>query len=56
MPKDLNAPKPPSSAYVLFLSDKRHLVIQAHPELSPIDITKLVASQWRDLSAEEKQV
>lgn len=54
--RDKNAPVQPPTGYVRFMHARRPQVVKEHPELSNIEICKLVGADWQALSAEEKQV
>eukprot|EP00049_Salpingoeca_infusionum_P002897 m.61122 g.61122 ORF g.61122 m.61122 type:complete len:432 (+) comp11847_c0_seq3:426-1721(+) len=53
--RDPQKPKPPRSGYVRFLTERRVGVQQQHPELPLPEITRIVASLWREASEEEKR-
>lgn len=53
--KDPNAPKKPTSNYLLFCSDNRNKVRDANPSLSNKDVTKELGIRWKAISAAEKE-
>ncbi|XP_012220712.1 high mobility group protein 20A isoform X2 [Linepithema humile] len=54
-PRDATAPKQPLSGYFLFLNDRREKVRSENPSLTFTEITKLLASEWSKLPADQKQ-
>lgn len=54
-PRDATAPKQPLSGYFLFLNDRREKVRNENPSLTFTEITKLLASEWSKLPADQKQ-
>lgn len=46
--KDPNAPKRPTTAFFLFLNEKRAQTKADNPELAPKEITTLLGTQWRE--------
>ncbi|XP_032876960.1 uncharacterized protein LOC116973201 isoform X4 [Amblyraja radiata] len=53
-PKDFAAPRAPTTGYVLFLNEQRSKLKIEHPELRFTEITKLLGTQWSQLSQEGK--
>lgn len=53
---DPNAPKGASSAYILFGSDARADIKEAHPEFSMIEVTKEIGARWKAISEADKAV
>ncbi|XP_078066332.1 uncharacterized protein LOC144492052 isoform X2 [Mustelus asterias] len=54
-PKDFAAPRAPTTGYVLFLNEQRAKLKIEHPDLPFTEITKLLGTQWSQLSQEGKQ-
>ncbi|RWS09769.1 high mobility group protein 20A-like protein [Dinothrombium tinctorium] len=54
-PKDANAPRQPLSGYVRYLNEHRERVKEANPQCSFTEITKLLASEWSSLPADDKR-
>lgn len=54
-PRDATAPKQPLTGYFRFLNDRREKVRSENPSLSFAEITKLLASEWSTLPADQKQ-
>lgn len=48
-------PKYFQNAYVRYCNESRPKVAKEHPQLDPVEITKLVANMWYNLTNEEKQ-
>ncbi|KFB46953.1 AGAP004791-PA-like protein [Anopheles sinensis] len=55
MPKDVNAPKHPLTGYVRYMNEIRESVRQKNPNLTPIEVTKILAEEWSKLSEEKKK-
>ncbi|XP_078260543.1 uncharacterized protein LOC144596206 isoform X2 [Rhinoraja longicauda] len=53
-PKDFAPPRAPTTGYVLFLNEQRSKLKIEHPELPFTEITKLLGTQWSQLSQEGK--
>jgi len=53
--KDPNRPKVPSSAYFLFMADKREEVKKNFPKLGHKELVSKLGETWRKLSDEKKQ-
>jgi HMG (high mobility group) box len=53
--KDPRAPKRPMSAFLAYSNNKRSEVKQNNPSLSNADISRLLASMWKEVNNEEKQ-
>jgi len=53
--KDPNKPKAPSSAYFLFLADKREETKKNFPKLNHKELVSKLGELWNKLSEEEKQ-
>ncbi|XP_071947933.1 uncharacterized protein [Antedon mediterranea] len=53
--KEANAPKAPTTAYVLFLNEQRSKVKKEHPELNFTEITKVLGNRWSSLGEDEKK-
>lgn len=53
--RDATAPKQPLTGYFRFLNDRREKVRAENPTMSFADITKLLASEWSNLPADQKQ-
>ena len=54
--KDPNAPRRPTTAYLLFCQQNRDKLRSANPGMSFLDITKELGQQWTQLDEEERQV
>jgi len=54
--KDPNLPKMPASGYLLFFSEKRKEVKEAHPEFLQKDVATELGRQWKALTEEQKKV
>lgn len=54
-PKDVNAPKHPLTGYVRYMNENREGVRQKHPNLTPIEITKIMAEEWSKLPEDRKK-
>lgn len=54
--KDPNAPRRPTTAYLLFCQQNRDKLRAANPGMSFLDITKELGQQWTQLDEEERQV
>ncbi|XP_069782058.1 SWI/SNF-related matrix-associated actin-dependent regulator of chromatin subfamily E member 1-like isoform X2 [Narcine bancroftii] len=54
-PKDFTPPRAPTTGYVLFLNEQRAKLKIERPELPFTEITKLLGTQWSQLSQEGKQ-
>lgn len=50
-----NAPKRPSTAYILFMKDNRDRIKAAHPGIAFGDIAKVGAEEWRNAKPAIKQ-
>ncbi|XP_011301487.1 high mobility group protein 20A [Fopius arisanus] len=55
-PRDATAPKQPLTGYFRFLNDRREKVRAENPNMSFAELTKLLASEWSSLPAEQKQL
>ncbi|XP_071502565.1 uncharacterized protein [Diadema antillarum] len=53
--KMANAPKPPSTAYAMFLAEQRSKVLASHPELSGSRVPAFLGKMWSGLPPEEKR-
>ncbi|XP_054265055.1 high mobility group protein 20A-like [Macrosteles quadrilineatus] len=53
--RDQTAPKMPLTGYVRFLNDRRETVRNENPNMPFSEITKILAGEWSNLPAEEKQ-
>lgn len=53
--KDKNAPKKPSTPYLIFASEKRPIIKAEHPDISVTDATKLIAKEWKEITPEQKE-
>ncbi|XP_026818943.1 high mobility group protein 20A-like [Rhopalosiphum maidis] len=53
--RDKTAPRPPDSAYIQFLNDRRKRFRSENPNLSFAEITK-VNTEWNRLSTDKKQL
>nr|XP_019555465.2 high mobility group protein 20A [Aedes albopictus] len=53
--KDANAPKHPLTGYVRYMNEKRDAFRLKHPNLSVMEITKILAEEWGTLSEEVKK-
>ena len=53
-PKDPNAPKKPSSAYMMFAKESRGQLVVDNPHASFGEIGKLMGAQWKSLGEEQK--
>ncbi|KAF4522192.1 hypothetical protein B566_EDAN007341 [Ephemera danica] len=54
--RDITAPKQPLTGYVRFLNDRREKVRADNPNAPFPEITKLLALEWSNLPANEKQL
>ncbi|XP_035912518.1 high mobility group protein 20A [Anopheles stephensi] len=54
-PKDANAPKHPLTGYVRYMNENRERVRASHPNLTPIEITKIMAEEWSKLPEDRKK-
>eukprot|EP01017_Pseudomicrothorax_dubius_P023446 TRINITY_DN2504_c0_g1_i4.p1 TRINITY_DN2504_c0_g1~~TRINITY_DN2504_c0_g1_i4.p1 ORF type:complete len:211 (+),score=70.97 TRINITY_DN2504_c0_g1_i4:320-952(+) len=52
--RDPNAPKKPSSAYILFFRERRNKFMQENPNLKPHEVTKMLGKEWRDLNEKDR--
>lgn len=52
--KDKDAPKNPRTAYILYGQHARIELAQDNPSLSMVEVSKMIATKWNALSAEEK--
>jgi hypothetical protein len=52
---DPNAPKKPNSAYIRFSNSVRESIKQKYPHMSPNDVSREVAKQFRELPPDEKK-
>lgn len=55
-PKDPNAPKHPTSAYLLFQNDQRATLKAEHAELSNTELMQLISSKWKAMTEEQRKV
>lgn len=53
-PKDPNAPKKPTSAYIFFCNDKREDVKRKNPNMKVTEIIKEIAAEWRSTPDKKK--
>lgn len=53
--KDPNAPKRPSSSYILFCGEKRDDVKKANPKMSATEITSRLGEMWKSVSEKERK-
>jgi len=53
-PKDPNAPKRASGAYVFFTNEMRPIVMTQFPGIKFVDMGRILGERWRALTAEEK--
>ncbi|XP_043279697.1 high mobility group protein 20A isoform X2 [Venturia canescens] len=54
-PRDATAPKQPLTGYFRFLNDRREKVRTENPTIPFAEITKILASEWSTLPADQKQ-
>ncbi|XP_005999901.1 SWI/SNF-related matrix-associated actin-dependent regulator of chromatin subfamily E member 1-related isoform X2 [Latimeria chalumnae] len=54
-PKEFEAPRAPTTGYVIFLNEQRIKLKAEYPDLPFTEITKMLATQWSQLSQEKKQ-
>ena len=54
--KDPNAPRRPTTAYLLFCQQNRDKLRAANPGMAFLDVTKELGQQWTQLDEEERQV
>lgn len=54
--KDPNAPRRPTTAYLLFCQQNRDKLRAANPDMTFLGITKELGQQWTQLDEEERQV
>ncbi|XP_022169941.1 high mobility group protein 20A-like [Myzus persicae] len=53
--RDKTAPRPPHSGYIRFLNDRREQFRSENPNLPFAEITKVLAAEWNQLTADKKQ-
>jgi hypothetical protein len=53
--KDKNAPKGPRNAYNFFIKTNHTRRMKEHPEKESMQITKLLAEEWKKLSSQKRQ-
>jgi len=53
-PKDPNAPKRASGAYVFFTNEMRPIVMKEFPGIKFVDMGRILGERWRALTPEEK--
>ncbi|XP_060859357.1 high mobility group protein 20A-like [Metopolophium dirhodum] len=53
--RDKTAPRPPHSGYIRFLNDRREQFRSENPNLPFAEITKVLATEWNQLTADKKQ-
>eukprot|EP00118_Oscarella_pearsei_P009312 m.53348 g.53348 ORF g.53348 m.53348 type:complete len:173 (+) comp34244_c0_seq6:985-1503(+) len=54
-PSLFNPPKVPVTGYVHFMNAKREEIRKQHPDLSSIEITRILGTMWTSLAQDEKQ-
>jgi hypothetical protein len=54
-PKDVNAPKRPSTSYLLFTQDRRAAVRAANPTMKITDVSKVIGAEWKALGEAAKK-
>ena len=47
-------PKQPATAYVQFVNSKRSKMMEKHPEMGQVDVTKMLAQKWREIGPDRK--
>jgi len=52
--KDINAPKRPRSAYILYCAEKRNEAKADHPDAKPAELMKILGDLWNQLPAAKK--
>jgi hypothetical protein len=52
--KDENTPKRPKNAYMFYCEKMRQSIKEENPNMNMIEITRLIASNWKKLSDQEK--
>ena len=52
---DKTKPKRPRTAYALFMKTNRSMIAEKHPNVSPRDLMKYIATEWKSLTVDEKQ-
>jgi hypothetical protein len=53
--RDPRKPKAPMSAYLFYCSEMRAKTAVSHPEMTPVERTKMVGQWWNAMGAEQKQ-
>lgn len=48
-------PKKPKSAFLFFSSDRRPSLRQEQPDLSMLDVSRVLGEEWNHLTEEEKE-
>lgn len=51
---DESKPKRPRTAYALFMKTNRASIAAKNPDVSPRDLMKFIASEWKQLKPDEK--
>ncbi|SAM08214.1 hypothetical protein [Absidia glauca] len=54
--RDANAPKKNVTSYLHYSNMHRDRLVKAHPDLPQTEIARLLGTEWRALTPEEKQV
>ena len=53
--KDPNAPSSAKTSYLIYANEVRDEIRKKHPSLAISGITKIIGSQWNELSTDDKQ-
>lgn len=54
-PKDPNAPKKPSGAYIHFCNTIRETIKKENPEFQATEIVKAMGAKWKGMNDDEKK-
>lgn len=54
-PKDPNAPKKPTTAYIRYFQDRKPYYMLQNPNMPITEITKLIGREWKELPKEKQQ-
>ncbi|XP_039607391.1 uncharacterized protein LOC120527716 isoform X2 [Polypterus senegalus] len=53
--KEFSAPRAPTTGYAIFVNEKKLQLKEEHPDIPFTEITKMLGTQWSQLTQEEKQ-
>ena len=54
--RDWNAPKQPLSGYIRYVNERREKLRVENPNLTFVEITRMMGAEWTKLPQHEKQV